>query len=360
VGNRTSFFVFGKLLRAIKNGKNTVVNQRERVMDMKVRNSRVESSLDRFKESVALVRKHARYVIELNARGHVRKVRRNIHPKLNVIAITAPSEGHGSPHVIVAEIGLKKHRPYARTMELKQRERYRTLHLYELGNVLPTLEKILDLRREIALLGRKTNSFKWVRQGDMCSWSRFETGIRIRVSKSDTNLYHVFCGADLQYRRAAFGIDCYKGLISWWIDHYARSTYSTKEMRRRPGIRKAVGLYRCQVGPFVARYVVSSAHQASLISCAIGEDVEWGVPEFLPLKLVCARFVKQRPIRGGKKWQHDVETFEIVSGDAIKTMCHYKKNTVSLHRSNIPEEDLKAYLKLRYQEKECPTLPNWI
>lgn len=358
--SHTSFFVFGKLLRAIRNGKNKVANQQERVMDMKVQNSRVESSLlDSCRESVTLVRKYARYIIELNTLGRVRKVRRNAHPKLNVIAITAPSEGHGSAHVLVAEIGLKKHRPYARTTELKSRERYRTLHLHELRNVLPTLERILDSRREVVLSGRKTNSLKWVHQGVPCCWSRFETGIRIRVSKSDTDLYHVFCGADLQYRRAAYSIDSYRGYISWWLNHYKRSTYSALEIRKRPGIRKAVGLYRCQVGPFVARYLITSAHQASLISCAIGEEVPYGVPKFLPLKLVCARFVKQRPIRGSKTWQSDVVTFEIVSGNAIRTMRHYKKNTVSVHRSDMSEKELREYLRFRYEAK-CPTPPNWI
>lgn len=298
-------------------------------MDMRVRDSLVEGPLsEKHLASVAIVRKHARYVIELNAQGYVRRIQANRDATLNIVAVTMPHAGANSRHVVVLEIGLGKHRPYTRTRECLMRLQYRVLNSEELARILPILESVIDNRRAAVVAGWKVATPMWIKQ-DPSHWRKFERGIFISVSLHDQALYYALCGADLEIRKVTYALDYYAFLVRYWLRGYKREVYTRAEMRRMKNLWKAVDFVRQARGPFVERFYVGK--HAGLLSLAIGRELTGEIPPYLPLTKISARYVNpERSVPKGKvrktnKDESGIGTFEVLSYEAKEFMRRTKE-----------------------------------
>lgn len=283
-------------------------------MDVQVQGSLVGGPLSKKHiQSVAIVRKYARYVIELNAQGYVRKIRGNRKAALNIVAVTMPYAGPNTKHVVVLEIGLGKHRPYTRTRECLARLQYRVLNSEELVRVLPTLESILDNRRVAVMAGWKVTTPMWVKQ-DPSHWRKFERGIFISVAVHDQALYHALCGADLEIRRVTYALDYYAYLVRFWLKGYKKEVYTRAEMRRMKDLWKAVDMVKRACGPFVERFYVGK--HARLLSLAVGRELTGEIPPYLPLTKISARYLNplRREPKGKvrKKRSNGIGHFEVL------------------------------------------------
>lgn len=305
-------------------------------MDMRVRGSLVEGPLsEKHLASVAIVRKHARYVIELNAQGYVRKIHGNKEAALNIVAVTMPHAGANSRHVVVLEIGLGKHRPYTRTRECLTRLQYRVLNSEELARILPILESVIDNRRVAVVAGWKVTTPIWVKQ-DPAHWRKFERGIFVSVAVHDQALYHALCGADLEIRRVTYMLDYYAFLVRYWLRGYKKEVYTHAEMGRMKDLWKAVDMVKHACGPFVERFYVGK--HARLLSLAVGKELTGEIPPYLPLTKVSARYVNpERSVPKGKirktnKEGNKIGTFEILSYET-KAFMRETKKLPALHRA---------------------------
>lgn len=336
-------------------------------MDSHVQGSFTKSSLSpKHIESVAIVRNHARYVVELNAQGRVRKIKSNKEGGLNVLAVTMPHAGPNTRHGIVLEIGMGKHRPYARTRECLTRLQYRTLDSEELAQILPTLESLLDYRRAAVVTGWKVATPIWIEQ-DQSHWRKFERGIFVAVAIRDQALYYAFCGADLEFRRAAYPIDFYAFLIRYWLKGYKKEVYTQAEFKRMKHLHKAVDVVRQARGPFVERFYVGK--RARLLSLIAGRELTGEIPPYLPLLKISARYVNPErtvlkgQIRKTKRAESGLEIFEVLSLEAKETM---RKNKALPRLHGDPpegctpewEEWIKKELLRRYEgEKARHAMP---
>lgn len=317
-------------------------------MDMQVQGSRVESSLPKkYIQSVAIVRQNARCVIQLNAAGKVQKIKRNSNPSLNVIAVTIPHNGAGTRHVLVLEVGLRRHHPYARTGTLPKRVPYRTLTEKELQSVIPILEEMIDTWRQVIVAGWKVVTPVWVPQS-AGHWKHFEKGVRVSVSSQDESLLNTFLGADLRYRRVVYPVDFHRRIIQSYLRGYkGNHSHMSRKMIK---LRKAIEIYSISVSPFVKRYVVGSGFNASLLSMATGEDVEWQIPSFVPLSKICVRFVKRELPKGKKHQNRKFVSFEALSGDAEKMMRYFRSlPSIQVLYKNAPDGFLEQELEDRLQ-----------
>lgn len=328
-------------------------------MDTQVRGSLVEGPLSqKHLASVSIVRKHARYVIELNAQGYVRKIRGNREATLNIVAVTMPYAGPNTKHVVVLEIGMGKHRPYARTRECLTRLQYRVLNSEELARILPILESVINNRRVAVVAGWKVATPMWVKQ-DPSHWRKFERGIFVSVAVHDQALYYALCGADLEFRRVTYMLDYYAFLVRYWLRGYKREVYTHAEMGRMKDLWKAVDMVKHACGPFVERFYVGK--HARLLSLALGRELTGEIPPYLPLTKISARyinperFVPQGKMRKTKKDESGLGRFEVLSHDAKDFMRRTKK-LPTLHGAPPEgctpewEEWVEAELAHRYKE----------